>query len=323
MDSFLGALHGVLKALNDERSMDELWGLSGLGLRTQIHRSLSPAGLFVRQWDATYKKILRRFGFDTIIGLRDSFYTPKDLRELQFAWMDTVEKALSDGRPAISYGLHGPGFGIIRGIDNDTEEYQVSTFMDGKNDQPINVQDVGSQNPPLIFFLIPTGPIGDYDHTKAVADALADAVDHHLGMEKDEKGQRLETPPDLVEGPAAYNAWSAAIETGSVNPHWGIALYSAYYAEARSGGALWLRILAEMEYWSGWQSELRRVAEHLEHEVECFSQIPPLFPLSDPAALNSPLKRTEAAACLRAARAEHIAAMEMLAEMQPKAFPRV
>jgi hypothetical protein len=317
MDSFLGALHGVMKSLEDEREMDELWGLSGLALRTRIHRTLDPVGLLPRQWDETYARILRRVGYDCIAGLRDHFYTPKDLRELQFVWMDSVEKTLEDGRPVIAFGLHGPGFGIIRGLDNDTEEYHVSTFMDGRKDDPINVQDVGSQNPPLIFFLVPTGPVADYDADQAAKDAIREAIEHHLSQECDAEGKPLVIPEDLVEGPAAYNAWSTAVETAQVQPFWGVGLYAAYYAEARSAAAMWLRRLAGSESWSPYKESLLRAASHLDHETECFSKIPGLFPFNQPDLIQDSSRRTEASACLRAARAEHIAAMEVLIGLEP------
>jgi len=315
MDSFLGAFSGMLAALGDPHDMDELWGLSALGFRTQVHRTLAPAGLFPRQWDETYARILRRAGYDCIAGLRDHFYTPKDLRELQFAWMDTVEKALGDGRPAIAYGLHGPAFGIIRGLDNDSEEYHVSTFMDGRKDEPINVQDVGSQSPPLIFVLIPTGILADYDPFAAAKEALKEAVDHHLGQEKDKNGELLRDPSDLATGTAAYNAWSTAVETALVQPHWGPAYYAGYYAEARSAAAQWLRRIATSVEWQAHSSTLAKAAAHLDNEVECFKKIPELFPFKQPDSIQDPQRRTEASACLRAARAEHIAGMETLVEV--------
>jgi hypothetical protein len=318
MDSFLGALHGVLKAMGDEREMDELWGLSALAFKTQVHRTLDPVGILPRQWDETYARIVRRFGFDCLAGLRDHFYSPKDLRELQFVWMDTLEKALDDGRPGIAFGLHGPAFGIIRGLDIDTEEYHVSTFMDGEKDEPINVQDVGTQNPPLIFALVPTGPSPDYDPDAAVRDAFKDAIDQHLGQERDAQGNPLEMPADLVAGPGAYNCWSSAIETASVQPFWGTAYYAGYYAEARSAAGVWLRRLAEAPQWNSHRQKLLGAATHFDHEVDCFKKIPQLFPFSQPEAIQETTRRTEASACLRAARAEHIAAMEILVEIQSR-----
>ncbi len=315
MDSFLGSLHGVLSALEFGREMDELWGLSALGFRTQVHATLDPGGLLPRRWDQTYPRLARRLGLECICGLRDSFYTPGDLRELQFVWMNAVEKALDDGRPAIAFGLHGPAFGIIRGLDNDTEEYHVSTFMDGRKDEPINVQDVGSQNPPLIFFMLPAGPVAEYNSTEAARAALREAVDHHLGQEKDEQGKLLEPSPNVLSGPGAYNAWSTAMETALVQPHWAAGLYAAYYAEARSAASVWLKRLAESGEWNSAAETFSNVAVRFDHEVECFSRIPPLFPFSQPDAIQDPVRRTEAAACLRMARAEHIAGMEELAAL--------
>jgi hypothetical protein len=313
MNSFLGALAGVLVALDDEHSMDELWGLSSWGFRTHVHRTLEPVGLLGGQWDKSCAKVLHRVGYDCNAGLRDHFYSAKDLHDLQFVWMNNVERALDDGRPVICFGLHGPAFGIIRGLDTDVEEYHVSTFMDGRKDDPINVQDVGSQNPQLIFMLIPTGPLHGYDPNHAARDAIKEAIDHHLGQERDAEGKAPAVPPDLVEGVAAYNAWSTAIETGQVQPYWALTYYAGYYAEARSAAATWLKRLTDNPVFSAQRAALELAASHLEHEVESFSRLSRVFPLQEPQSLNESTRRTEASACLRMARAEHIAGIEALA----------
>lgn len=306
MDSFLGAAHGLLAALDDEQDIEDLWGLSSLALRTQVHRTLDPLGLLPAQWDVTLARWLRNFGHDCSAGLRDHFYTDQDLRELQAGWMRNVEKALQDGRPALSFGLHGPAFGLINGFDPDAEEYRVSTFLDGRRDTPINVQDVGSIKPPLIFFLIPTGPVSGHSYVQSARDAIKEALDQHLGRSP------ADTRDDIITGPAAYNAWSTAIETGIVHPHWGAGLYAAYFTEARSAAADWLRRLAARPEFESAQVELGVAVSHLEHETECLVRLAGLFPLNEPEALNDIVRRTEASACLRLARSEHIAAMEAL-----------
>ena len=299
MDSFLGSVAGVLKALGDERGMEELWGLSARGFNTQINRTLEPAGLLGGHWDKTCARVLRRLGHDCIAGLRDSFYSDKDLRELQFVWMRNVEKALEDGRPAICFGLHGPQFGIINGLDADMEEYSVSTYLDGQNDAAINVQDVGSKHPPLIFVLIPTGPLPDYDPDAAAREAIKEALDHHLGKypaDSDPAKPAEAVPADMVVGVAAYNAWSTAVELGRVRQYWSIAYCAGYYTEARSAAAFWLRTLAETPAFLEWQGALRTSAEHLEHEAEGLARIPALFPMNQPALLAEQPRRTEASA---------------------------
>jgi hypothetical protein len=314
MDSFLGSWAGVLRALDDERPMEDLWGLSGLGLRTQIHRALLPVGLLGRQWDETCSAIANRTGYACSSGLRDLFYTPDDLRQIRLAWMRTIGKALDDGRPAISFGMHGPAFGIVYGFDDETEDYAVSTFLDGQKDAPINGMDLGTENPPLIFVLIPTGPLADYDVHAAARSAIEGAIAQHLGQEFDAKGVRIETPMDLVDGTTAYNAWSAAIETGRVTQHWTIGYYAGYYTEARSAAALWLKKLAIEAAWTSCAALFKKAATHLEHEAECFGTLSGLFPMQKPETLQNAGLRADASACLRLARAEHIAAMESLIE---------
>ena len=314
MDSFLGAWAGVLRALEDERPMEDLWGLSGLGLRTQIHRGLLPVGLLGRQWDETCSAIVMRSGYACMAGLRDAFYTPDDLRQIRLAWMRTIEKALDDNRPAISFGMHGPAFGIVYGFDDQTEDYLVSTFLDGQNDAPLNALELGSENPPLIFVLIPTGPLADYDAHAAARAAIKEAIDQHLGQEVDAAGNRVETPPDLVTGTAAYNAWSAAIETARVAQHWSLGYCAAYYAEARSAAAIWLKKQCDDAAWASAASPLNRASAHLEHEAECFGTLSRLFPMQKPETLQDAGLRADASQCLRLARAEHIAAMEALIE---------
>ena len=328
MDSFLGAWAGVLKALEDPLPMEDLWGLSGLAFRTQIQRQLLPVGLLPRQWDETCAAVVMRTGYACTAGLRDHFYTQDDLRQIQIAWMKEIEKALEDGRPAISFGLHGPAFGIIKGFDADTENYLVSTFMDGRNDAPINALDVGSLRPPCIFVLIPTGPlalmpgtdVGDPNSglsaTRHAAElgALKEACTHHLGREVDAHGEGLDIPRDLAAGPGAYNVWASAIETGQIAQHWGLAYSAAYYAEARSAAAAWLKKLAQDAHWSDAARRFESAAKHFSHEAECFVRLPKLFPLAQPEALQDSGRRTDASACLRMARAEHIAALELLIE---------
>jgi len=38
----IGAALGVMRALGEEFEPDEVWGLSGLAFRTQVHRTLAP-----------------------------------------------------------------------------------------------------------------------------------------------------------------------------------------------------------------------------------------------------------------------------------------
>ena len=318
MDSFLGSWAGVLRALDDERPMEDLWGLSGLGLRMQIHRALLPVGLLGRKWDETCSAIANRTGYAVAAGLRDLFYTPDDVRQIRLAWIRTIGKALDDGRPAISFGMHGPAFGIIYGYDEQTEDYAVSTFLDGQIDAPVNGLDLGSEDPPLIFVLIPTGPLADFDVHAAAREAIKGAIDQHLGQEFDAKGVRVETPMDLVDGTAAYNAWSAAIETGRVAQHWSLGYYAGYYAEARSAASVWLSKLTNAPEWSKAVPELNRAAQHLEHEADCFGTLSGLFPMQNPETFQKLGLRADASACLGLARAEHIAAMEALIEALAK-----
>src|SRR5262245_45721199 len=107
MDSFLGAAKGAIAVLGEELSFEDLWGLSGLAFRTQVHRTLDPVGLLPRQWDATYSRIMRRLGYECLAGLRDYFYTDDDLRILQGGWMERIDRHLNKGLPAIAFGLHG------------------------------------------------------------------------------------------------------------------------------------------------------------------------------------------------------------------------
>jgi hypothetical protein len=314
MDSFLGAWAGVLRALEDERPMEDLWGLSAFGLRTQVHRTLQPVGLLFRQWDETCSAIVMRTGYACLAGLRDQFYTPDDLRQIRLAWMRNIEKALDDGRPAISFGIHAPAFGIIYGFDDQTEEYQVSTFLDGQAPATLNAMELGTEQPPLIFVLIPTGPLADYNPAAAARAAIDDALAQHLGKEKDSAGKLLQPPPDLATGPAAYNAWSTAVETGQIGQPWCLGYYAAYYAEARSSAAVWLRKLATDAAWVHAAPQFTRAATHLEHEAECFGNLSKLFPMQTPELMHDQGRRTDASAYLRMSRAEHIAAMEALIE---------
>lgn len=316
MDSFLGAWSGVLRALEDERPIEDLWGLSALGLRTQIHRNLLPVGLLPRQWDETCATIVNRTGYACTAGLRDFFYTADDLRQIRLAWMKEIEKALDDGRPAISFGMGGPAFGIITSFDDTTEEYHVSTPFGAAK---LEAMELGSINPPSIFVLIPTGPLAKVgvesaELHKTERSALDEAVAHHLGQEVDAHGSPIEVPRDLASGPSAYNAWSAAVENGQIAEHFGLLYSAAYYAEARSAAGVWLKKIAKEERWHKAARRFDKAAGHLAHEAESFTTLAKLFPITQSESLKNPGRRSDASACLRMARAEHIAAMELLIE---------
>ena len=315
MDSFLGAAKGVLAALGEERSFEDLWGFSSRAFRTQIHRTLAPAGLLPRQWDVTYGQVMNRLGFACVAGLRDSFYTQDDLSYLRGGWMRNIEKHLDQGLPAIAYGLHGPAFGMIRGFDDTTEDFMVSTFLDGRCDGPVNVRDLGSSDPPCIFVLIPTGPLHAYDRKAAAREAIGEALAQHLGQERDEQNQLIQVPADLAEGQGAFEAWGVALHEQKVRPHWGAALMAGYYLEARTHGAAFLRQLARNEF-PALAEPLVRAAEHLERETAHLTRLAALFPLQDPTALHDAQRIGQALEALRASAQAHAAAMQTLAEMK-------
>lgn len=313
MDSFLGAAKGVIECLGEELTYADLWGLSGLAFRTQVHRTLAPAGLFPRQWDSTYGRAMQRLGFACIAGLRDSFYTQDDISYLRTGWMGNIERHLDMGLPAIAYGLHGPAFGIISGFDDESENFRVSTRFDGAKDGPVHIHDLGLTDPPCVFVLIPEGPLHGYDRKKAVREAIGEALAHHLGQEKDDAGKPTSLPPDLATGMNAFEAWGVAIHDRKVQPHWGAALTSAYYLEARTHGAEFLRTTASRLY-PEFASRLQEAAKRLDAQAAELKSLAALFPVKEPAALKEAARIASAVEHLKKIAAAHEEAMTLLAE---------
>ena len=227
------------------------------------------------------------------------------------AWLRTTEKALNDGRAALTFGIGGPVFGTIFGLDDETENYSVASALTPPEGTLLNALELGSLEPPLIFVLIPTGPIADFEVRKAAREALILAVDHHLGVEKDAAGRRLNYGAELVAGLGAYNAWSAAIETQNVAQHWSLALHAGYYAEARLSGATWLEAVRDCLGLPG-EKHLGAARKHFSNEGQCFQQLAGLFPMQMPEYFRDIGKRTDASAILRMARAEHVRGMEAI-----------
>lgn len=314
MDSFLGALRGVLAAHHVARSPEDLWGFSGLAFRTQVHRTLNPAGLFLRQWDETYPRIVQRMGFDCFSGLRDFYYTEDDLPQLQRGWMGNIERHLEDGLPAIAYGLHGPAFGIINGFDDATEDYRVSTFLDGQRDAPVNAQDLGSLIPPRIFVLIVTSRLEKHDSRAALQEVLRETAAHAAGRECDAKGEPVEIPGDLALAGDAFDAWIQALAARNVAPHWGAAVTAGYHLEARVLGAAFLRGTAK-DLLPEHAGVLGEAAAHLERKAAILQGVAKLFPSAQAQALDDPQRRIDAAHGLTAAKAEHAAALAKLAAL--------
>ncbi|MCW8132572.1 MAG: hypothetical protein KIS92_19645 [Planctomycetota bacterium] len=313
MDSFLGAARGVVACLGEELSDADLWGLSGMAFRTQVHRALAPAGLFPRQWDGTYGRVMQRLGYACIAGLRDHFYTQDDISYLRSGWMGNIERHLDLGLPAIAYGLHGPAFGIINGFDDETENFRVSTRFDGAKDAPVNVHELGLTDPPCVFVLISTGPSTDYDRAKAAREALGEALAHHFHQEKDEAGQEVAIPADLATGMDAFEAWGQALHDRKVAPPWSAALTAAYYLEARTHGAAFLRGTAAQLH-PRHAETLAKAAQHFDAQAAELQQLAGLFPVRTPAALDDPARVAAAIGHLKKIAAAHEAAMMLLAE---------
>jgi len=313
MDSFLGAARGVIACLGGELSEADLWGLSGFAFRTQVHRTLAPAGLFPRQWDSTYGRVMQRLGYACIAGLRDYFYTKDDISYLRSGWMGNIERHLDMGLPAIAYGLHGPAFGIINGFDDATEDFRVSTRFDGAKDGPVNVQELGLTDPPCVFVLIPTGELDGYNRKTAIREALGEALAHHFQQEKDDAGNLVAVPPDLATGMNAFEAWGVALHDRKVNPPWSAALTAAYYLEARTHGAEYLRTTASRLH-PEFAPRLAEAARHFDTQAAALRQLAGLFPIQQPAALSDPARIAAGIEMLKQAASAHEAAVTILVE---------
>lgn len=310
MDSFVGAALGVLRALGEEFEPDEVWGHSGLAFRTQVHHTLAPDGLFPRQWDRTYTKVMERLGYGAMAGLRDFFYTEDDISYLRSGWRRNIGLHLEQGIPAIAYGLHGPAFGIIHGLDESGQRYLVSTRFDGHLDEPVHFNDLGIQDPPRVFVLIPTGPLPGYDRKQAARAVLGEAARLLAGREPDEAAEAAAPPPDLALGLDAFEAWAEALDVRRVIPPWGAAYTAAYYMEARGQAAAFLRRSAQS--WTEAKDALESAAERLEAQGQALEELAKLFPLREPQALEDAGRRRAARECLNRARAAQAVAQKHL-----------
>lgn len=313
MDSFLGAAKGVIACLGEELSDADLWGLSGMAFRTQVHRALAPAGLFPRQWDSTYGRVIQRLGYACIVGLRDHFYTRDDISYLRSGWMGNIERHLDLGLPAIAYGLHGPAFGVINGFDDEAENFRVSTRFDGAKDGPVNVHELGLTDPPCVFVLISTGPSTEYDRAKAAREALGEALAHHFHQEKDEAGNMVEIPPDLAVGMDAFEAWGQALHNRKVSPAWSATLTAAYYLEARTHGAAFLRGTA-CQLHPQHAKPLSKAAQYFDTQAAEFQKLAGLFPVNNPSALSDLARIDTGIEHLKRIASAHEAAMTLLSE---------
>ncbi|MCZ7645531.1 MAG: hypothetical protein M5U26_09645 [Planctomycetota bacterium] len=317
MDSFVGAAQGALRAMGEELPADAAWGLSGLAFGAQVHRTLAPEGLFPRAWDVTYTKVMERFGYGCIAGLRDFFYTEDDISLLRSGWMRNIRKHLDEGLPAIAFGLHGPAFGIVHGFDEDKEAYLVSTRFDGHKDEPVHVNDLGLVDPPRVFVLIPTGSLSKYDRAAAAREALREAPALLAGKQAEDAPP---VPPDLAVGPDACEAWAAALEARRVTPPWGAAYTAAYYVEARTNAAAFLRRAAK-----AWLPQLapglEEAALDMDRQARGLEALAGLFPVREPEALENPGRIAEARKLLNGLRAEMAVSQRRLERLGQQLAP--
>ncbi|MEX2238913.1 MAG: hypothetical protein WEB00_15415 [Dehalococcoidia bacterium] len=216
--SFVGALEGVLEALGDEADTDWLMGVTGHAFRGAA--STGPEG-FIRPetWlvanHAASLALYRNAGRE--LEYIESSSAESDFAAVKAEAVKRIHKAIDRGIPVIGGRLHVPEFGIIRGYNEQSKAFYVSTISQEQTGEtmPIATWPVSPERHMQIF--IP-GKRRKVSPAEALLDALRFACDY---AERGE-GPEFERESETSHGFQAIDMWARALADGtklSGRPH--------------------------------------------------------------------------------------------------------
>ncbi len=200
--SHLGCLKGCLDFLGVDISWPWLYGGTGHAFVINIHRVVCPSG--PTAWNyGPLLELCENIGC-TVASVFASRTAVPELGPAQKSAWEFVRGSLDADVPCYGWELDVPEFYVIYGYDDVGYHYSGPGCEEGEGPRPW--QELGSSEIGVleVHSVHPCEPARDED---VVKDALSFALIH------------AENPPELVfpaycSGPAAFDAWAEALETG-------------------------------------------------------------------------------------------------------------
>ncbi len=212
---------------------------------------------------------------------------------------DLATRELEAGRPCVLYGAYGPEHAVVVGVD--AERYHVVSSRRARNEAepPIRYDEIDAPLGPYLLAM-PTA-------TTAVSSPAA--ADHRAIGRAVARLGAVSPRPDVVEGLAAYDAWSTALRAGRVESA-GSALHAQVWAEMRSMARTWLERLVARH--GRVAPPLARAADAYAEASAALKRVASLFPYPARNESEEPARRAAAAALLEQAKAAELRALGSL-----------
>lgn len=287
--SIAGALEGVLAFLHAPLPTHAVMGLTGLAFALRIEERSgtwfpSPAS------DPLPTPYVAEAA--QRLGLRLRGYDGPPSKEAALRW---VVEELRQGRPVLAGGVRGPGWGIVRGIEEEGGALLVSDLLEAEVGPRVSREEF-----PAAAELFAPDPWEGTDALAAVRDALSDAARLLRG-----EAPFLREP----HGAPGLVAWAELLRAGARIDRPGHAFHLARLHAARLAAAEFCADLAAA--FAPAQEALHRAAAAFREEAKALSQLLTLFPYPSgggSAASHPGLRRIAAAVLERAAELEREAA---------------
>ncbi len=309
--SAVGALAGVLQALELDQPIRQVSALSGHAFRLAI--TSGPDGAIgadgPNHFSAgsalkLYENLGWRFEAIEASAGEDRF----DSRRQQA--LKQLRRAIDHGRPVIAFGLHLPQFGIVRGYDGD--DLIAATTVSGQYGERIPASQWPSPaRPQPLRVFIPEKRVKT-DRASVLARLLRFACDYAVAGESD----AVDGVPTAATGMAAYERWAQLLESGAViSPH-GQSYCVQALQSARSDAAAFFRSVSQL--YPGRSLAWTEAANAYGLIVLELSRMATLFPYPNGGDVLSTGSRRAGAAYVRRAGAAEALAVARVAELAGK-----
>jgi predicted DNA-binding protein YlxM (UPF0122 family) len=304
------AMYGMIEKTDKKLSYPMVLGLSGHAFRlTIMPGDIHIAGPTMFNFPTVLQQGLRNIGFESSVvsemkpseeplnnanlidpvQISPAARKKRELPQLLPQALELIHRSIDRGYPVLSWDLFIPEFGLIYGYDD--EQKQLYAADNCGHDQTIAYEDLGRG---LVedLFVLSLGVAIQTDQRTMLKQAIQAALHNYHNQE---------ACPVSVSGLAAYPAWQAAFQQGSIEPN-GNAYTTALALDARRNAALFLEEIADT--WTDTAFDairpvIRDAAELYGNIADRFAELGQLFPFPAGGEPNNPEISKQAIAILQ------------------------
>ncbi|MFW6263633.1 MAG: hypothetical protein ACOC34_06325 [Thermotogota bacterium] len=267
--SYLGSAYGCLKQSGLwDGELDELFGLTGMGYHFIMHESLCPSSPTVYNWLEEHFDMFDRIGVYTRQEFVFKSSTTNTFDLARKAAIPTIEQAIEDGKPVITWGpTHIPEFGIIYGYDPEDKVFFVEDCMPEDPD-PLLYDNLGLSDVP-IFYVQYLVDKTHFNYEASIINALKFGLNYWHSQ--------VTLSPKYTSGEKAYEVTINALEKGEFDP-FGLSYCINVYADMKLNMMKFFERITKKEPFAF----LTPVLENYRQVVEAFSQATKKAPFYGP-----------------------------------------